>query len=56
MERWLLRASQWARRPPSWRQVRMVLIILAIGLALVAIERVWGWPAFLTVNGRMKLH
>jgi hypothetical protein len=55
MERWLLRASRWARRPPSWRQLRMLLIILAIGLALVGIEHLWGWPDFLTVNGPMKL-
>jgi hypothetical protein len=55
MERWLLRASRWARRPPSWRQLRMLLIILAIGLALVGIEHLWGWPDFLTVNGPMKM-
>jgi hypothetical protein len=56
MERWLLRASKWARRPPSWRQVRVALIIVAVGLALFAIERFWGWPDFLTVNDRVRIH
>ena len=47
---WLLRASRWARRPPSAGRVKLVLaVLLLIGL-LYGIESFWGWPDWLTVN------
>lgn len=48
---WLLRMARWARNPPSMAQVRFVVAIVAICLALVALERVFGWPAWLTTGG-----
>ncbi len=53
-ERWLLRASQWARNPPSWKRVKIFLAVLALCLILFAVERFAGWPDWLTVNGRAK--
>ncbi|MDZ4135686.1 MAG: hypothetical protein U1D06_08840 [Paracoccaceae bacterium] len=48
---WLLRMSRWARHPPGWRRVRLVVGVIALCLGLVAIERFVGWPDWLTVNG-----
>lgn len=54
-ERWLIRASQWSRKPPPLRKVVAVLVVIALCLGLLGIEHFWGWPAWLTVNGRPKL-
>ena len=51
---WLMRMSQWARRPPSWARVKLVAAVLAICLALWGVEQIWGWPEWLTVNGRVR--
>jgi len=48
--RQFLRMSRWARNPPSAKRVKLVLLVLAICLVLFGIERVFGWPAWLTVN------
>lgn len=45
---WLMRMKRWAQRPPSGRQVRFGLVVVAICLALYAAEQVWGWPDWLT--------
>ncbi len=45
---WLFRMKRWAQNPPSWRKVRFVLIIVLICLALFAVERIFGWPDWLT--------
>ena len=41
---WLLRASKWARNPPSARMVRLVLLVVAAGLAIAALEWLNLWP------------
>ncbi|WP_099823583.1 hypothetical protein [Oceaniglobus indicus] len=41
---WLLRASRWARNPPSPGRVKLVLGVIAICLVIVAIEHFIGWP------------
>ena len=46
--RWLLRMARWARNPPSEGRVKFVFAIIAICLALVAIEYFFGWPDWLT--------
>ena len=51
---WLLRASKWARHPPSRNRVILVLAVIAICLMLFAAERLWGWPAWLTLEGRPR--
>lgn len=41
---WLLRASRWARNPPSARRVRLVLLIVATGLSIALLEYLDLWP------------
>ena len=48
---WFLRMARWAKHPPSARRVKLVLAVLAACLALVAVERLAGWPEALTVDG-----
>ncbi|MCE6952740.1 hypothetical protein LAZ40_24300 [Cereibacter sphaeroides] len=48
---WFLRMMRWARNPPSAGRVKLVLAVLAACLALVAVERLAGWPEALTVDG-----
>ncbi len=55
IERWLIRASRWARHPPSPRMVALVLAIIAVCALLYAVERLWGWPDWLTVNPRLRV-
>jgi len=49
--RWLLRAVHWARNPPSEKRVLLVLAAIALCLLLVGIERLIGWPDWLTLQG-----
>jgi hypothetical protein len=49
-----LRMSRWARLPPSWGRVKLVAAVLLICLALYAIDRLFGWPAWLTPNGTAR--
>lgn len=51
---WLMRMSRWARRPPSWGRVKLIAAILLICVALYAIDRLFGWPAWLTPNGTAR--
>jgi hypothetical protein len=53
---WLLKMSRWARHPPPMRRVLLVLGVIAACLALWGVEQIWGWPAWLTVNGRLRGH
>ena len=45
-----LRMTRWARNPPSAKRVMFVLAVIAICLGLYAIERLVGWPDWLTPN------
>lgn len=47
---WLLRAKRWAQKPPSEGRVKLVLGVVALCLVLVAIEYVFGWPDWMTVD------
>jgi hypothetical protein len=47
---WLLRAVRWARNPPSAARVKLVLAVILACMVLFAIEKLWGWPAFLTIS------
>ncbi|MEL7212064.1 MAG: hypothetical protein AAGK92_05340 [Pseudomonadota bacterium] len=53
--RWFVRASNWARNPPSDKRVKLIFGVIAAALVLVGIEYFIGWPDWLTVNesGRM---
>lgn len=47
---WLLRMAKWVRRPPSPRQVALVLGVIAVCLLLAGVEYLVGWPEALTLN------
>ena len=47
---WLLRMAQWARNPPSAGRVKLVFAIIVLCLILFGIERLFGWPEWLTPN------
>jgi hypothetical protein len=46
--RWLLMAKRWAQNPPSMGKMKFVVAIVLLYIALYAIERIWGWPDWLT--------
>ena len=41
---WLMRASRWARRPPSARRVMLVAAVIAVAVLIVALDRTGTWP------------
>lgn len=47
---WFLRMSRWARHPPSAKMALVIAAIVLVALSLVAVEHIWGWPDWLTVN------
>lgn len=47
---WMMRASRWARNPPSMGRVMLVLAVIAICAILFVIERYVGWPDWLTAD------
>ncbi|WP_373356810.1 hypothetical protein [Pseudoroseicyclus sp. CXY001] len=47
----LLRMSMLARRQPAARTVVVVLAVIVLCGALYAVDRIWGWPDWLTPNG-----
>ncbi|WP_372605295.1 hypothetical protein [Actibacterium sp.] len=49
-----LRMAKWAHRPPSQRRVVLVLAVIAICLALWAVDHWIGWPDWLTLEGTPK--
>lgn len=49
---WLLRAAKWARNPPSAKRVKLVIAVIAIGLALLALEKLGWWPDWATQDQR----
>lgn len=48
---WFLRMAQWARNPPSWGRVKLVVAVVVLCLALVIVEKTIGWPDGLTTQG-----
>lgn len=42
--RWLLRMARWARNPPPARQVKIVLVVLALCLLIAGLARLGYWP------------
>lgn len=47
---WLLRASKWARNPPSAKTVKFVFAIIGAGLLLVGLEWLGLWPEWATLD------
>ena len=56
--RHFLRMARWAKNPPSKARVKLVFAILGLCLLLFAVERVFGWPDWLTLpdtsRGRIR--
>jgi hypothetical protein len=50
LSRVLIRMAQWLRHPPSRQYVRILIVVLVLAAALVAVERVVGWPDWLTTD------
>ncbi|MFD2739329.1 hypothetical protein ACFSUD_07115 [Sulfitobacter aestuarii] len=48
--RWLFRMSRWARNPPSPARVKLVFAIIALALAIGAIEWLGYWPDWATAE------
>jgi hypothetical protein len=44
---WFLRMAKWARNPPSAKRVKLVLVVIAICAAIIAAERIFGFPEWL---------
>lgn len=53
---WLIRASRWARNPPSARRVALVLGVIALALALVGLEHFGLWPEWATLERGRGMH
>lgn len=49
-QRWLFKMARWARNPPSEARVKFVLAIIALCLALAAVEYFIGWPDALSLD------
>lgn len=47
---WLIRASKWARHPPSARMVKLVLSIVAIAIVIIVLEKLGWWPEWATME------
>jgi len=43
-----MRMAYWVRRPPSRTQMLVMAAVVAIAVACVAVEAIWGWPDWLT--------
>lgn len=41
---WLMRMSQWARKPPSAKRVKLVFVIIAVAAVIWGIEWLGYWP------------
>jgi hypothetical protein len=46
--RLMMRLALLFRRPPSRRRAWIILVVLAVSAVLVGIERLVGWPDWLT--------
>lgn len=49
-QRWLFKMARWAQNPPSASRVKFVLAIVAVCLAVLAIEQFYGWPDALSLD------
>ncbi len=47
---WLIRASRWARNPPSARMVKLVLAVVALALLVAGLQYMGWWPDWATME------
>jgi len=50
MIRWSIRLAQWFRHPPSRQMVMIGVVAISSALIIVGVERIWGWPTWLTMG------
>ncbi|WP_134682088.1 hypothetical protein [Paracoccus ravus] len=53
---WLIRASRWARNPPSAKRVRLIFGIIAICLVIVGVEWLGLWPDWAQMDRPRGIH
>ncbi|MES2144097.1 MAG: hypothetical protein V4516_06985 [Pseudomonadota bacterium] len=49
---WFVRMRGWIEKPPSMGRVKLVVGVVALCFLVVIIERVFGWPDWLTLPKR----
>lgn len=47
---WLIRAARWVRNPPSAGQVKLVVGLILLALAIVTLEWLELWPTWATLE------
>lgn len=47
---WLMKARRWAQNPPSMRRVIFVFSIIAVAVAIFALDHFGVWPEALTLD------
>ncbi len=47
--------ARWVRHPPSPRMAAIWVGVIVVCLLVAGAEWLWGWPDWLTVNGRPRL-
>lgn len=52
---WFLRMARWVRHPPSPKAAAIWIGVILACLLVAGAEWLWGWPEWLTVNGRPHL-
>ena len=52
---WLMRMSQWSRRPPSLNRVLMVIAVAAICLVLAGLQYFGLWPDWATMPNQHRV-
>jgi len=53
--RLLLRLMRLARRPPGPRQIRVMLVVIALVAVIAGYELFFGWPDWATVNQSIRV-
>jgi len=46
------RMARWARNPPGEKRVKLVLAVIAIALAIWGLERLFGTPDWMLIEGQ----
>lgn len=53
--RWMLRAKRWAQHPPSAKRVKFTFAIIAVCVAIYAVEKTVGLPEWMQVTQTPKI-
>ncbi len=51
---WLLRMKRLVQHPPSPQRLKLIAIVVLACFVLFGYERLFGWPAWLTVNSARR--